>query len=455
MGFFLTLLYIATAYLGPATLFGPLAGAHIGLILAGLVLLVSLPSLQGATIWKTPQSLALIGLALATFMSLLVTGWAGGAVQVLLDFIPNAYAYFLVCLHCTSKRKLQILIGVILSVCLFDIANGYYDLQHQPAYLSEEQTPPETPYLLPQRSDSGQYIYRIRGQDFIGDPNDFAQVITCVIPLLFFFWRPKRTLKNIAILILPIAALLYGAFLTHSRGSLLGLLAMVLVASRRRIGTLPALLLAAALFVALSATNYTGGRQISADSGTDRMDLWGEGLDLVKTHPLFGVGYGKMPDNTSNGLTAHNTVVVCVAELGLFGLYFWSLFLFPTLRDALALASPLKVSEVGPVVTEAVVLPRARRATTAIDKADVNHLGRLVVLSLTGFLVTGWFLSRAFTMTLFLLGGIVEVVFEMALEHGMTAPRLPFARVLRYAGGLTIGLVMLVYVVLRFGNLMR
>jgi hypothetical protein len=58
-------------------------------------------------------------------------------------------------------------------------------------------------------------------------------------------------------------------------------------------------------------------------------------------------------------------------------------------------------------------------------------------------------------MTLFLLGGIVEVVFEMALERAMIAPRMRFARVLRYAVGMTIALVMMVYVVLRFGNLLR
>jgi hypothetical protein len=58
-------------------------------------------------------------------------------------------------------------------------------------------------------------------------------------------------------------------------------------------------------------------------------------------------------------------------------------------------------------------------------------------------------------MTLFLLGGIVEVVFEMALQRGMIAPRMLFARVLRYAGGFAIILVMVVYIMLRVGNLMR
>jgi len=419
-------------------------------------MIVSLPTLAESFIWKTPQLLALAGLAFATFLSLLLTGWAGGAVQVFLDFIPNAFAYFLVCLHCNTKKKLQILVFAMLCVCLFVIAHGYDDLRHQPSSSgSGQQVPVETPYLMSQNSDSGTWFYRIRGLDFISDPNDFAQVIACVAPLMFIFWRPKRALLNIAFVMVPLSALMFGAFLTHSRGSVLAILAMILIATRRRIGTLPSLLLGIVLFVAVSATGYTGGRAISADSGTDRMDLWSEGLQLFKSHPLFGVGYNRMPDYTSNGLTAHNTVVVCLVELGLFGLYFWSMFLFPTVRDALAIASPGKVNEAEPIEAEKTQFPQAMRKTAVIGKVEVNRLGRLLVLSLTGFLVTGWFLSRAFTMTLFLLGGIVEVVFEMALQRGMVAPRMPFPRVLRYAGGLTIALVTLVYVVLRFGNLLR
>jgi hypothetical protein len=90
-----------------------------------------------------------------------------------------------------------------------------------------------------------------------------------------------------------------------------------------------------------------------------------------------------------------------------------------------------------------------------MDKAEINRVGHLIVLSLTGFLVASWFLSRAFTMTLFLLGGIAEVVFEMALQRKMTAPRIPLGRLAVYAGVFTISLLVLTYLVLRVGNLMR
>ena len=444
MPFAIALLYLLTAYLGPATLFGPLAAVHIELILAALAIFVSVPKLVGSSSMKTPQSLALIGLAFAVLLSVLTTGWAGGAVKVFLDFIPNAFAFYLVCLHCNSKRKLQVVILMLLFVCLFVIAHGYYDLRHGFT---------ESDYIFAQMNDAGEWFYRIRGQDFINDPNDFAQLIVCVLPLVFIFWQPRRTLRNIAFVLLPVCVLLFGAYLTHSRGSVLALLAMVVLAARRRIGTVPSLLLAIGLFVGATALQYTGGREISADSGSGRMDLWAAGLQALKSHPVFGVGFGQLPDYI--GLTAHNTIVVCAAELGLIGLYFWSLFLFPTLRNALALASPAKVSEGKPITPEKTLFPNQAAKVEVLDKAEINRLGRLMVLSFTGFLVAAWFLSRAFVMTLFLLGGMVEVIFEMALQRGMIAPSLPMGRQLRYAVGFTISLLVLTYVVLRIGNLFR
>jgi hypothetical protein len=466
MGFLLSVLYFVTYYLTPAFLFGPLAAAHVELILAALVLFVSLPALTRSFMVTTPQALALIGLAIVVFVSVLLTGWAGGAVQAFMGFIPNAFAYYLVCLHCNTKKKLQILVLMMLFVCLYVIARGCIDIQREvpgsvpPQSEASVGAPLEpgdagSPYLVAMTNGAGELFYRLKGLGSINDPNDFGQLIACVIPLVFIFRRPKRMLQNIIFVALPVCVLLYGAFLTHSRGALVALMAMAVVAARRRIGTLPALLLAGGVFVAAMSLHFTGGRDISADAGSDRTELWSSGLQLLKSHPFFGVGLGGMPDFTDSHQTAHNSVVVCAAELGLVGLYFWCLFLFPTVKDAIAIASPAKVSDAEPVLSEETFFPQATRKIEAIDKAEINRLGQLLVLSLTGFLVAGWFLSRAYVMTFFLLGGMVEAVFEMALRQGMIAPRLRLVRVLPFAGGLAISLVLLMYIMLRIANLMH
>jgi len=465
MGFVLSVLYFVMYYLTPATVFGPLAAIRIELILAVLLFFVSLPALTKSFILKTPQSISLIGLALAVFLSVLIgMRWLGGATTALQEFIPNAYGYFLVCLHCNSKRKLQVLVILLLFVCLFVIGRGYIDLRHVVSQSATSQPGAtegaalnvwnmEHPYLLAMKSDAGETFYRLRGPGEINDPNDFGQLILCVIPLMFIFWRARKTLLNIASVILPVSVLLFGVYLTRSRGALVALVAVATVATRRRIGTLPALLLAAGLFVAASALNFTGGREISADAGANRTGLWGEGLQMLKSNPLFGVGFHAFADHA--GLTAHNSIVVCAAELGLFGLYFWSLFLFPTIRDALAIASPTKVNELEPIAAEKGPFSHSTGRIEPVDKMTVNRLGRSVLLSLTGFLVAGLFLSRAYVMTLFLLGGMAEVVFEMAVRRGMIAPRLRLTRVLSYSGGLAVLLVAFMYIMIRVLNLMH
>jgi len=358
---------------------------------------------------------------------------------------------------------------MLLFVCLFVIAHGVGDLLHgvpqrapmQPGQSDFEEASAvslwdvEHPYLSAARNETGELHSRLRGLGEIHDPNDFSQLIVCLIPLMFISWRPKKALRNLVLVVLPVCVLLFGLFLTHSRGALLALVAVVLVASRRRIGTLPALLIAGVVFIVAMALNFTGGRDISVNAGVDRTVLWGESLQILKSHPMFGVGFDKMGDYTDSHLTAHNSIAVCAAELGVIGLYFWCLFLFPMVRDALTIASPAKVSEGEAIVPEKGLFPRAANTIETIDKAEINRLGRLLILSLTGFLVAAWFLSRAFVMTLFLLGGIVEVVYQMALQRGMIAPRWRLARVLPYAGGLAFLLVLVLYIMLRILNLMH
>lgn len=467
MGFALSVLYFVTNYLTPATLFGPLADYRIELILAVAILFVSVPRLIASSALNTPQSFALIGLAIAASLSVLIgEHWAGGAVHAFLNFVPSLYAFFLVCLHCDSKRKFKLLVLMLLFVCLFVIARGSFDLLQGLSGANADQTAAteninrdrwniEHPYIFEMESDDGKTIYRLRGLGDINDPNDFGQLLVCVTPLMFVFWRAKKLFWNIVLVLLPVSVLLVGTYLTHSRGTLVAFLAVAIVAARNRIGTLPALFVVGLLFTGAMAVQFTGGRSISASAGEDRTALWGDGMQALKTHPLFGVGLGSLEDYTENHLTAHNSVIICAAELGMFGLYFWSLFLFSTMRDALAAASPIKVSEAVPIAPEESPYPRTAKKIEALDKTEVNRMGRLMVLSLTGFLVSGMFLSRAWVMTLFLLGGMAEVVFQMALQRGMIASRMPLKRTLAYAGGLAISLVGMMYLIVRALNLVH
>jgi len=141
--------------------------------------------------------------------------------------------------------------------------------------------------------------------------------------------------------------------------------------------------------------------------------------------------------------------------LGLFGLFFWALFLSSTFRDVLVVNSKDKVGEAQPIVVEQGLYPNANTKADTIDKASINRMGHLVLLSLTGFLVAGMFLSRAYVLSLFMLGGIGESVFQMALDRGMVEPRIRLGRALRDSAVLTVVMLIAMYAGVRILNLLR
>ena len=112
-----------------------------------------------------------------------------------------------------------------------------------------------------------------------------------LIPCVFFFWKKKSFVTNLLMVYVPVAGLIYGMFLTHSRGAMMALLVVVIAAGRKKLGVVPSIVGALLLFVGLSAVGWSGGRDVSASQGEDRMGAWSRGLELIRQFPLFGVGY--------------------------------------------------------------------------------------------------------------------------------------------------------------------
>ena len=122
---------------------------------------------------------------------------------------------------------------------------------------------------------------------------------------------------NVFVVLVPAAVLLWATYLTHSRGGLIALAAVTLLASRKKLGTAPSTILAVVFVFGMLALDFTGGRGISAVDGADRLEAWASGLEMFKSSPLFGIGFNNFAD--LNGITAHNSFVLCLAELGLLG----------------------------------------------------------------------------------------------------------------------------------------
>ena len=61
------------------------------------------------------------------------------------------------------------------------------------------------------------------------------------------------------------------------------------------------------------------------------MEHWSYGLDLFKSHPIFGIGMDRFTENHTH--TAHNSFILVMAECGFFGAFVWVTMFIAALRD--------------------------------------------------------------------------------------------------------------------------
>jgi O-antigen ligase len=298
-------------------------------------------------------------------------------------------------------------------------------------------------------------LARIRGAGFLSDPNDLAQILLIALPLAVLAWRRGRQVVNFFVVLVPVALLLWTTYLTHSRGGLIALAAIALMAARKKLGTTASTALAAVFVLGMIALDFTGGRGISAADGTDRLEAWASGLEMFKSAPIFGVGCNLFTE--VHDITAHNSFVLCLAELGLLGSALWMALLVTTTmglnriivqkkRQPSRFFGLLHLFEMSSITGTARLalnsapsggllalkyeyassaLPAAVSANApefethmeAVPSPGVPQQWIVAMrLALVSFMTTAWFLSRSYTITMYLVLGLATAT--IALQHG-------------------------------------
>jgi len=259
---------------------------------------------------------------------------------------------------------------------------------------------------IDRETDEVETLTRIKAVGFLDDPNDLAQFLLAVMPLLWM-WR-KNLIWNIFSVYLPSAYLMYGIYLARSRGAVASLAVVALLAIRRRLGNAGSAVVTSLLFFGLLSIGFTGGRGISVGSGSDRLQLWSDGLTMFKGSPVWGVGYQAYSDFAH--MNAHNSYIQCMAETGLLGYSLWL---------ALLIINTYYLHQI-----------LNSRNQAALSPAILNA-ARCISLSFYAYLATSWFLSRAYVQTLYLLLGLTVVLHRIAAEQNpafvpfQLPPKLP------------------------------
>lgn len=457
MGFALTIVYIVVTILSPEQFGKEWASYHVVTYLAGITALASLPSMETYRYWKTSvQTYLLVGLIVAIALSEVAHGWLGGVIESWRMFLPSAAVFFFIVVNVTTIRRLKIMTLAAVASCLavaVEALCGYYAGYHGEMFVLL------TNISSPQDDVIGQ-LTRIRGAGFLNDPNDLAQILLIALPLAFIAWRRGRVVANFFVVLVPAALLLWTTYLTHSRGGLIALAAVALMAARKKLGTTASSALAAVFILGMIALDFTGGRGISATDGADRLEAWANGLEMFKSAPIFGIGFDSFTDLYE--ITAHNSFVLCLAELGLLGSVLWIALLVTTTAGLNSIIGGQKKKQPGrflgllhlfemssithtvpfgldPSPSSGIVafsykyaseaLPTTVSANAVEFETQNNRVQSPRVpqqwivamrLALVSFMATAWFLSRSYTITMYLVLGLATAT--IALQHGDRKP---------------------------------
>lgn len=166
---------------------------------------------------------------------------------------------------------------------------------------------------------------RVRYRGELHDPNEVALTICAggMAMLIAFGLRRRRALTLVPT-VLGVALVLATVWLTQSRGGLVAAMLVPGIYVVRRWGLralIPAGLVAAPVLM-------LGGRSgEAADLSTSmRYDAWATGLDMWHHSPIYGVGARMFSEH--HFLTAHNSYVLMLAELGIVGLFLFVAILY-------------------------------------------------------------------------------------------------------------------------------
>ena len=349
--------------------------------------------------FAAPQYLLIPLFLLVAMISKVVNGWPGGALFVFAIFAPVVLAFVLLSNATSTRSRMQTAMAVFTFCAVIMVLHGV------------EQSMTGVGWTGIDMSQGT----RIRYVGIFNDPNDLGMLFVMCLPMPFYLASRGGLLGLRRIFWWTAAGLiLWGIFLTDSRGTLLAMVAILGVFIWQKRGPVAAGILGVgAMGVLMALPSRMQDMNVSEASAAGRVDSWYEGLQMFISNPLFGVGAGNYTE--INPLTAHNSFVLVLAETGIIGFTVWLAIVGYSFRMMLA------VIRRGDEIMDDV--PADVPDELAIDEwRDDRAITLTLLLSLTGFFVSAFFLSRSYVIILYLLVAIVVAHYVRMRE---TYPSLP------------------------------
>jgi putative inorganic carbon (hco3(-)) transporter len=345
--------------------------------------------------FDAPQYALLLGFLGVLMVSHVFNGYIGGALEQLEKFAPVVLA-FVVFANGLDRRSRILKVMAVFAVSATVLAIHGIDQQKKGIGWTGIELSQGT---------------RIQYVGIFNDPNDLGMLFVACVPMAVYLGSRGGLMGLRRLFWMAVTGtLVYGVYLTDSRGSLLALLVVMGVYIWQRKGVFIAGMLGSmAVGVLLALPSRFSEIDVEEASAQGRVDSWYEGLLMFQGHPIFGVG----PDMYSDyhHLTAHNSYVLVLAETGIIGFTLWLAFVLYCFRMMWAGSRPL-----GELAWHTTASPESDGdAETALAELDAleasiaegRAIAMTLLLSLAGLFTAAFFLSRSYVVVLYLLAAIV------------------------------------------------
>ena len=412
MSFFFLLIYISAIYIRPqewvpAVYAWPLIDI---LAIATAFFLMWQIAQTKRLIINTPQNILMLCFLGSIVLSHVAHTYAWAAYDSFLKFGRNVIMFFLLVNVLDSKNKLRISIWLIVLLTVVLAMQGIYQYRNGFGWAGQPLVQQGTEYV----------IGRITWIGIFNDPNDLALVFVVAIGFLlsFIFGSTKFLVKIAGIPLISI--LMYSLYLTNSRGGYLALTATTAYYFLRRIkNKLFALIIGgiSVISIIMLGPSRFSGMSVQGAAADGRIEAWYEGFQMLKSAPLFGVGYRMFMDYYVQ--TAHNSYILVAAEEGLFGLFIWIALIYLCFKGLYILANK--------------------------NRELISYSSGLEA-GLFGFLCASFFLSRSYIVLLYIMLALASAFAYILLKKEDYRFRLKDVRI---AAVLTIGVLFISWVSMR------
>lgn len=413
----LVLIYVGLVYVRPQEYI--LVLQDISVLPIFLISSVSVWLFQPNKNFEASQHWLLPLLTIAMALSVAASGWLGGALITVTEFSPVVALFYLISTSTDTVAKHRLFMSAMAILTLVLALHGIDQVETGIGWSGAQVIQGRITYL-----------------GVFNDPNDLALAFVVALPMIgYSIGESKRFIVKILWASI-FTTVLYGIYLTNSRGGMLGAIALFMLFFYTKYGIFRTSIIS---LIGITALSLLPSRLDELDAGeasaAGRVDAWFEGIQLLLSKPIFGVGKGLFHEH--NRLTAHNSFVLAFAELGLVGYFFWLAFV------GLSVYMVYKIS-----ITNADQMCPLH----GDEKAEWNQyrkIARTYLYTMLGFFSCAFFLSRSYNILLFILCALCVALYQNVRRRWPQFAPISFGEIAGRIFVLEIGSIVFMYILVK------